>query len=116
VELTAANQRALQRLMQRHCDAGVQKLFAGLASTLPQFRLSRNLREVLGHLARRDFSYVLNGGLSAAENSGLQQLEKSGITLELLGVAHSLLNVRERQDAIVAFHDAFFEARRKKSS
>lgn len=96
-------------------DPGVLAFFVGLAEMKPQYRLSRNLSSFAKLLAMHDVQDVLIDGLSEMENNVLMQLEKWGIPLDLLGVAHALLNIRDRRDFLIHFGHVFLGARLSKS-
>jgi len=96
-------------------DAGVLAFFVGLSKMKPQYRLARNLSSFAKLLAAHDIRGVLIDGLSEMENNVLMQLEKWGIPLDLLGVAHALLNIRDRRDFLVHFGHVFLGARLSKS-
>lgn len=98
VEPTRPRLRALLHFIAVRHDAGLLTFFQQLARTAPTLRLVRNLTVLLRLLLQHEVVDVLQDGLSELESSALSQLERWGISLELLGTAHALLNVRERQE------------------
>lgn len=99
---------ALMKFVQNRCDAGSVRLFEHLLSMSATHRLSRNLIETIRRLAvDSDIFDVLVGGLSSAEDTALSQMEASRVPVDILGTAHSLLHIRERQGLIVAMGQAF---------
>lgn len=110
-ELTTDNILSLLQFLKGKNEFAVRDFFIGLASMESRFRLARNLSSLLRLLAERDIEDVLSNGFSAAENAMLIRLEGRGIPLDGLGVAHALLNVRERQELVVHFGHEFIKAR-----
>ncbi len=100
VPMTENGIRFLLRVTQNQCDAGVHKLFTDLAELEPRHRLARNMANFSRCLAERDVTDVLQGGFTKIENGALLGLEQLGIPMDLLGIAHGLLNARERQAAL----------------
>lgn len=110
VDLDATNIQALLTFIRRQNDIGVYQFFKSLAVMEPQYRLARNLTELLRCMAIRRVVDVLNTGFSEMENTSLMSLEQWGVPIELLGVAHALLNVRSRRFLARQMDDAFFNA------
>lgn len=118
VDLDTENLQRFLDYARRKADSGVVRLFERLAAMRPTYRLARNLSEVLRMMARgpKPMTDVLREGLSVVENGALAQLEHDGIPAELLGVAHGLLNIRDRQRLVLRFGDTFFQARIQQSA
>lgn len=115
VDLTAENIGQLLKYVERHSDDGVFRLFKQLANMEQGYRLAKNLSETLRVLAAScaPISDALCGGITKIEDRALVQLETSGISIDLLGVAHVLLDIRERQRLILRFGDTFYKIRIK---
>ncbi len=116
IELTEENIRELLRFVARNNEAGTYRFFKRLATTRPEFRLARNIAELISQMSKKRVEDVLIGGFSPFEDAALARLEQWGVPLSLLGVAHSLLNVRERRQAARAFDDLFESAKAKHGS
>lgn len=117
VDLNSANLRSFMSYVRKKADTGVVRLFEQLARMRPTYRLARNLSEMLRVMARGDkpLTDALEG-LTLVEDGALSQLERGGIPADLLGVAHGLLNMRDRQRLVLRFGDAFFQAHIQQSA
>lgn len=107
VQLTPADTADFLRYLKGRNDPAALRIFTDLIRMPPRYRLARNISALLRCLAASDITDVLAGGLTDVEDSILASLERSGIALHLLGVAHALLHVRERQLVLCQLGDAF---------
>lgn len=115
---TETTQRNIDELIRfcGRCDTGVLRFVSGLVEMPAAARLARCLSETLRRMAADPFiSDVLVGGISPSEDAVLFQLERAGIPIHLLGVLHVLMCMRERQDLIVHFQDAFMRVTENES-
>lgn len=111
VDLTPESVASLLKFCKNRCDAGVFDLFKNLALMPATARLARNLSQTIRCLVGDIVTSALADGLSINEHNALFQLEKCGIAIELLGVAHELLNIREREITSSKLNELFFDAR-----
>ena len=80
----------------------------------PEHRLARNLNSLIQRSAVSPVSDVLSDGLSDIEVNCLIKLEGWGINIELLGVAHALLDINDRQRVVMSIlGDLFLESHHK---
>lgn len=77
----------------------------------PAKRLARNVSKLVSRLANGPVTDALNHGLTPLEHDALSQLERYNVPLDLLGVAHALLDVRLRQTLAVRIGVEMAEAR-----
>lgn len=113
IDLTSDNIAELITFAERKCDPAVAKQLTTLAQMPPEYRLAKNLSELLRQMAAKEVTSVLDNGISDSENATLAALEQYGIPVELLGVAHALLNIRERQMLVSSVCDFFYEHKTK---
>ena len=111
VTLTQDNIRKLLGFIAGKHEPGLYAFFKQLAMLTSAQRLARNLSELMKKLSSHDVDDVLRDGLSEFEYATLASLEQLGISLQLLGVAHSLLNIRERRLFAKTYSDNFEELR-----
>ncbi len=111
VELSESNILELLRYVQRKNDVATLRILQGLASLRPEYRMARNISSLVRCMAQRNVVDALQSGLSDNEVGVLANLEHWGAPIGMLGVAHALMNVRERQDWVVATGDMFAKAR-----
>lgn len=111
VELHADNIEALLKFAKLKCDPAIVKQLSTLAQMPPEYRLAKNLSEVLRQMAAKEVTSVLVNGLSDSENAALAALEQYGVPVELLGVAHALLNIREKQMLVSNACDMFYKVK-----
>jgi hypothetical protein len=116
VELNAESCGALLEFLREHNETGLRRLFQGLAGMRPEYRLTRNLGALLRCMAQADVSDVLQNGLSVLENGALMTLEQLGASLEVLGVAHTLLDIRARQMLVGSVGDQFLQAKSQRET
>ena len=114
MDLSEPNIRKLLDYIELRNDTGVTVFMRGLAVMEPHVRLARNLCSLIRLMAAKEVDDVLRDGFSDVENRTLIQLESWGIPADLLGVAHALLNVRERRELAVHFGHSFVGAKAEK--
>lgn len=116
-ELDRDKLNRLMKYLRRTTDTGVVNFFHVLVKLPPQFRLSLNLKALIGLLLRaKGRMSLMNDGFSTLEQSILRQLIRAGISDELLSVAQELLNAHERQLFIEQFGAVFFDSKLKKTA
>ena len=102
------------KFIRRKNDKGLDKFFTNLATMRPEHRLARNLNSLIQRSAVSPVSDVLSDGLSDIEVNCLIKLEGWGINIELLGVAHALLDINDRQRVVMSIlGDLFLESHHK---
>lgn len=110
--LTRDSARNLIKFISARRGDSAFYLFGSLATTTPPYRLARNLGVLLRQSAVRTVTDALQDGMSAQESGALADLERWGVPLDLLSVAHALLNVKERQMVLSEGIVVLFEAAR----
>lgn len=114
VELTEARVAALLNALASPKYAPTREFFLSLVNMTPQHRLARNLTSVIRCAADRQVGSALHDGLLPSESDHLRKLEELGISIELLGVAHQLFDLQERNDLATVFNAVFHERRVKR--
>lgn len=112
ISLTGSLLSAFLDFVRGRTDNAVADFFAVLAKLTPSGRLIRNLVELMRLMVRKDVTATLVDGLTDVEAVSIAKLEQVGIPLELLGVAHKLLNIRERDKFLETFSQPFTAAKR----
>lgn len=84
----------------RRVSEETRLLLGRLASYPPNVRLVVNLKMLIGLMVDGPIYNVLTEGLTPAEHTALAELDIKGLTSRSREVAHGLLNVHERYQAM----------------
>jgi hypothetical protein len=112
--LNSSDIHSLLKWLSDHDEADSFRFFRKLAELSPHHRLVRNLTELSRLLLHTTVKSVLVEGLNEQEHAALRQMEMSSAPLDLLGIAHSLLNIEERGDYVVTFGTLLRDLRTKR--
>ena len=116
---TAISKEEVVKLGKTLRDSGVSTrtriLLAKLANMPPPIRLSVNLKTLMNLMIKERVRNVLTEGLTPDEHSALVELDVRGLPSTMREVAHGLLNVHERWQAMKALGRMFRESHSRRN-
>ena len=86
----------LTAMVDEPCSKSTLELFGSLSLLPAAVRLAENLSRFMAVLAVRPVTNILVNGLLELERQALLELERLDFSVQLRGIAHNLLNIKER--------------------